>query len=118
MFFSVITKNLNRKTLTKNLVTIKRWDEVKDEKFKYYEGSLKNPNFRERVTKNQYIGGIAFKRGEGAWTVSRFRGGWLGEKQGGGVFEGAPMHAMHHPFSLFIFSKFYSLLSGFSLLGR
>ena len=65
MFFSVITKNLNRKTLTKNLVTIKRWDEVKDEKFKYYEGSLKNPNFRERVTKNQYIGGIAFKRGGG-----------------------------------------------------
>ena len=63
MFFSVITKNLNRKTLTKNLVTIKRWDEVKDEKFKYYECSLKNPNFRERVTKNQYIGGIAFKRG-------------------------------------------------------
>ena len=45
MFFTVITKNLNRKTLTKNLVTITRWDGVKGEKFKYYEGSLQNPNF-------------------------------------------------------------------------
>ena len=33
MFFSVITKNLNWKILTKNLVTFKRWDGVKDEKF-------------------------------------------------------------------------------------
>ena len=33
MFFSVITKNLNWEILTKNLVTIKRWDEDKDEKF-------------------------------------------------------------------------------------
>ena len=33
MFFSVITKNLNWETLTKNLVTFKRWDEVKKEKF-------------------------------------------------------------------------------------
>ena len=31
--FSVITKNLNREILTKNLVTFKRWDGVKDEKF-------------------------------------------------------------------------------------
>ena len=30
MFFSVITKNLNRETLTKNLVTFTRWDGVKD----------------------------------------------------------------------------------------
>ena len=63
MFFTVITKNLIRKTLTKNLVTITRWVGVKDEKFKYYEGSLQNPNFRERVTKNQCVRGIACKRG-------------------------------------------------------
>ena len=28
-----MTKNLNWKILTKNLVTFKRWDGVKDEKF-------------------------------------------------------------------------------------
>ena len=28
MFFSVITKNLDWKILTKNLVTFKRWDRV------------------------------------------------------------------------------------------
>ena len=32
MFYSVITKNSNREILTKNLVTFKRNDEVKDEK--------------------------------------------------------------------------------------
>ena len=30
MFFSVTTKNLNWEMLTKNLVTFKRWDEIKD----------------------------------------------------------------------------------------
>ena len=29
----VVTKNLNWKILTKNLVTFKRWDGVNDEKF-------------------------------------------------------------------------------------
>ena len=33
MFFFVITKSLNWKILTKNLVTFKRWDKVKNEKF-------------------------------------------------------------------------------------
>ena len=33
MFFSVITKNLNCKILTENLVTFKRWEGVKNEKF-------------------------------------------------------------------------------------
>ena len=33
MFFSVITKNLNWEASRKNLVTFKRWDGVKDEKF-------------------------------------------------------------------------------------
>ena len=31
--FSVITKNLNQENLTKNLITYKRWDGVRDEKF-------------------------------------------------------------------------------------
>ena len=33
MYFSVIAKNLNWDILIKNLVTFKRWDGVKDEKF-------------------------------------------------------------------------------------
>ena len=33
MFFSVMTKNLSWEILTKNLLTFKRWDGVKDEKF-------------------------------------------------------------------------------------
>ena len=33
MIFPVITKNLNWEILTKNLITYKRWDEVKDENF-------------------------------------------------------------------------------------
>ena len=33
MFLSAITKNLNSKILTENLVTFKRWDVVKAEKF-------------------------------------------------------------------------------------
>ena len=33
MFFSIMTKNLNWDILTKNLVTFKKWDGVKDEKF-------------------------------------------------------------------------------------
>ena len=33
MFFSVITKNLNWEILTKNLVTFKRWNGIKDQKF-------------------------------------------------------------------------------------
>ena len=32
MLLSAVTKNLNREILTKNLVTFKRWDGVKDEK--------------------------------------------------------------------------------------
>ena len=33
MLLSLTTKNLNWEILTKNLVTFKRWDGVKDEKF-------------------------------------------------------------------------------------
>ena len=49
MFFSVITKNLNCEILTKNLVTFKRYDGVKDGKFENYGGSLKNLIFRGGV---------------------------------------------------------------------
>ena len=49
MFFSVIANNLNLETLTKNLYTFKRSDRVKDKKFEYYGGSLKNPIFRGGV---------------------------------------------------------------------
>ena len=47
MFFSVITMSLNWEILTMNLVTFKRWDEVKEDKFSYYGGSLKNLIFGE-----------------------------------------------------------------------
>ena len=33
MFFSILTKNVNREILIKNLVTFKRWNEIKDENF-------------------------------------------------------------------------------------
>ena len=46
MFFSVITKNLNWEILNKNVVTFKRWDGVKDEKYQCYRGSLNNVIFR------------------------------------------------------------------------
>ena len=50
--------NQNWEILTKNLINFKRWDGVKDEKFKYYIGSLKNLIF-SGFTENQYIGGTA-----------------------------------------------------------
>ena len=45
MFFSVITKDLNWKILTKNLVTFKRWGGVKDEKFQYYGSFTEKSDF-------------------------------------------------------------------------
>ena len=48
MFCSVITKNPNWEILTKNLVTFKRNDEVKDEKLQYFWGSQKTPIYRGR----------------------------------------------------------------------
>ena len=75
MFFTVITKNLNWELLTKNLVTFKRCDGVKDEKFEYYGGPLKNSIFKEGAgfTKNQYLKGNCLKMG--VWTVYRFKWG-------------------------------------------
>ena len=46
MFFSAITKNSNWEILTKNLVTFKRYDGVKDERLQYFGGLLKNPILR------------------------------------------------------------------------
>ena len=80
MFFSVITKNLHREILTKNLVTFKKWNGVKDEKFQYYRGSLKNLISTGWFTKRQYIGGNCLKRG--ARTVRRFKGGLVKKKDG------------------------------------
>ena len=69
MFFSAITKNLNLKFLTKNLVT-------------FIEGSMKIfvcvcvcvcACVKEGFTKNQYTGEDCLKRR--AWTVSRFKRG-------------------------------------------
>ena len=57
--FSFITKNLNWKILTKNSVTFKRWDGVKDEKL---WASLKNSIFRGGHEKPIYRGRIAYNR--------------------------------------------------------
>ena len=46
MFFSILTKNLNWEILTKNLITFKRWDEIK-----------KNVNIMELTEKIQFLGG-------------------------------------------------------------
>ena len=65
MFFSVITNNLNWEIATKNLVTFKRWDGVKGEKFQYYRGFLKNLIFRGGHEKPiyKYIGEGVPKKG-------------------------------------------------------
>ena len=70
MFFFAITKNLNWEILTQNLVTFKRWDGVKDEKFQYYGSSLKN-SISRGVLKNHYTGGNSIKGW--AWAVCRFK---------------------------------------------
>ena len=79
MFFSVITTNLNWEILTKNLVNFKRWDGVKDEKFEYYGGLLKNPIFRRGgrgVIKKQNIGVWLPKVGLAEKRRGVFKGGW------------------------------------------
>ena len=57
MFFSVIYKNLNWEILTKNLVTFKKWEGVKDEKFQHYGDSLKNLIFIKGLQKANKLGG-------------------------------------------------------------
>ena len=61
MFFSVIITNLNCEVLTKNLVTFKRWDGIKDEKF--YWVSPKNPIFKWVLKKPIYRGELLKKGG-------------------------------------------------------
>ena len=94
MFFSVQTKNLNWEILTKNLVTFKRWDGVKDEKFQFYRGSLKNLIFKEGVCEKPICMGELPK--SGAWTVCRFKEGGGGWQRKGGFLRGVdtPMHSM------------------------
>ena len=122
MFFSAITTNLNWKTLTKNLVTFKSWYGVKDENFKYYEGSLKNLTFRggwghEKPLYREELP----QKGGGLGQFADLTAGALAKKRVVLFLRGqvdTPMHAMHLPFFFFIVFKFYSLLSGFSLRGR
>ena len=52
MLLSAITRNFNREIWTRNLVTFERWDGVKDEKFEYYGGSLKNSIFERWFMRN------------------------------------------------------------------
>ena len=73
MFFSVITKNLNWDTLTKNFKLL-----LKDRmglRMKNYNimGVHWKIWFLVGFTKNQYIAGNLLERG--AWTVCRFKGG-------------------------------------------
>ena len=73
MFFSVITKNLHWKILTRNLVTFKRWDGTENERFQYYGSLLKNQIFRGEVLEKPIHWGRLPKKG--AWVVCRFKRG-------------------------------------------
>ena len=70
MLLSDITRNLNSEILTKNLVNFRRWDGIQDEKLKYYGNKYV---FLKK--KKQYTWGNCLIRGEGVWTVCRFKGG-------------------------------------------
>ena len=88
MYLSIIAKNLNWEMLTKNLVTFKRQDGVKDEKFQYYGNSLKNLIFRGGGgghKKPIYKGRLPEK---GVWTVCKFKGEGYCEKEGVVVLSG------------------------------
>ena len=86
MFLSAITKNLNWEILNMILVTFRRWDKVRDEKFWYDVCSLKI-RFLEGIHDKPIYRGDCLKRG--AWTACRFNG-CVG---GGGV--DTPMHTMY-----------------------
>ena len=45
MFFSILTKNLNWEVLIKNLLTFKRWDEIRDFQIAV-RGGVKFPSVR------------------------------------------------------------------------
>ena len=72
MFFPVTTKNSNWEILTKNLVTSKRWDGVKDEKF--WRFTEKSYFYGEGGSQKKLYRGNSLKRG--SWTVlADLRGG-------------------------------------------
>ena len=84
MFFSMITKNLDWKTLTKNSVTFKRWDGLKDglilwgfADFFFFLGG--------GVTKIQKYW-ADYLNGGRLGQFADLRGTW--QKRGGGAFEG------------------------------
>ena len=117
MFFSAITTNLNWKTLTKNLVTFKSWDGVKDENFKYYEGSLKNLTFRggwghEKPLYREELP----QKGGGLGQFADLTAGALAKKRVVLFLRGqvdTPMHAMHLPFFFSLFLNFTLSFQGF-----
>ena len=59
MFLSLITKNLNLEILTKNLVTFKRWDEVKD------SGSYEKLIYRRELPKKGGLDSLQIEKGGG-----------------------------------------------------
>ena len=71
----------------KILVTFKRWDGFKDEKFEHYGGSLKNSTFKGGYSQKTNIQGrIAKKRGGLGQFVDLSWG--LARKSRLGIFEG------------------------------
>ena len=60
MNFPVITKNLNKEILTKNLATFRRWDGVKDEKL---WGFTEKSDFRGGGHEKPIYRGNCLKRG-------------------------------------------------------
>ena len=79
MFLSLINKNLNLEILTKNVVTFKRWDGVKD------RGSHEKLIYRKELPKN---GGLDSLQIEGG---TKKRGGLL---RGGDVGRVIPQYTL------------------------
>ena len=83
MFLSLITKNLNLEILTKNLVTFKRWDEVKD------SGSHEKLIYRRELPKKGGLDSLQIE-GEGG---TKKRGGAF--EEGGRWESDTPRHSMN-----------------------
>ena len=64
MFYSLITKNSNWEISTKNLVTFKRYDGVKDEKLQYLV----------LTEKSDFLFWVGGGRGGGGGTKNQYRG--------------------------------------------
>ena len=82
------------------VITKKDWNGIKDEKLKYFLGSLKNLIFRGEVHEKHIEGGLPEK---GAWIVCRFNRGH-GKKErvvflrgmGGGDWYSIPHYGSYH----------------------